>query len=296
MRYPLNSISVVYDGQFGTDPQTYAQFNLAGHNGVDLVASVGTPVFAPEDATVTVSSNGTTDQYTGAPVAGEVMVLKGTYEHWLLHLSIRNVSKGDQVKEGQLIGLSGNTGFTTGPHLHWGVRPLYPNIKNGFRGFIDPMEFMKEGDEMIASPQFIQKALKKILNVDVALDSQDVKNYTNKNMTEGQVVTDIMLYSDSDGRDFASTLEKAITADAKYVADEFEDVTGVRLSENDPQVQVYVGKSKEFVRNDIRTWGKQAGVNAASLKEKLSEADQSKVDTALKEKADKYDQIKEALK
>ena len=152
MIYPLKDVSVVPDGQFGTDPQTYAQFNLAGHNGVDLVADVGTPVYAPEDATVTVSSTGTIDQYTGAPVAGEVIVLRGTNEHWLLHLSRRNVFKGDKVKEGQLIGVSGNTGFTTGPHLHWGVRPLQPNIKNGYRGFIDPMEFMNKGEDMSAMP------------------------------------------------------------------------------------------------------------------------------------------------
>lgn len=167
MRYPLQNIRVVEDGQFGTDPKVYAQFNLAGHNGVDFIASVGLPIYAPEDATVVVSSNGTTDQYTGAGVAGEVVVLRGTSEHWLLHLSKRNVSKGDTVKEGQLIGYSGNTGFTTGPHLHWGVRPLQPNIKNGYRGFIDPMEFMKnQGENMAVKDRQVRLLLFAILGLD----------------------------------------------------------------------------------------------------------------------------------
>lgn len=149
MRYPLDKVQVVADGQFGTDPSVYAQFGMIGHNGVDLVASIGTPVYAPEDSDVYVSSNGTRDQYTGSTVAGELVVLKGTMEHWLLHLSKRLVTVLQHVKEGQLIGYSGDTGFVTGPHLHWGLRPLSPTISNGYRGFIDPMKYTQKEDEMI---------------------------------------------------------------------------------------------------------------------------------------------------
>lgn len=180
MRYPLDNMQVVQDGGFGTDPATYRQFNLNGHNGVDLMASIGTPVYAPEDANVFYSANGVVDQYTGAPISGEVIVLKGTMEHWLLHLSKRLVGVANHVKEGQLIGYSGNTGFTTGPHLHWGIRPILPDIRNGFRGFIDPMEFMKSqgGDDVIDTedkardvflavlhePNPTQDAIKSIIN------------------------------------------------------------------------------------------------------------------------------------
>ena len=137
MRRPLNPPIVITQPFAATDVD-YSQFGLLGHHGQDAQANIGTPVYAPENSVVTTSSNGTTDQYTGRVAAGEVIVLKGTYEHWLMHLSQRLVSVGQSVAEGQLIGYTGNTGFTTGPHLHWGTRPLNPNINNGYRGFIDP--------------------------------------------------------------------------------------------------------------------------------------------------------------
>lgn len=159
MIYPLKSVQIVDDGQFGSDPTVYAQYGLRGHHGVDLVADIGTPVYASENATVMVSSKGAYDQYTNAYIAGEVIVLQGSYEHWFLHLSRRNVVNGQRIVQGQLIGYTGNTGAVfpqpteqnpnAGAHLHWGVRPLTPDISNGYRGFIDPMKLMKEESETV---------------------------------------------------------------------------------------------------------------------------------------------------
>lgn len=152
MRKPLDDFKVVHEGWFGSDPATYKQFSLKGHHGVDGIASIGAPVYAPEDGLVFMSANGVKDQYTGNNVAGNTIVIKGSkYEHWLLHLDRRLVFAGNQVEEGQLIGYSGNTGFVTGPHLHWGVRPLNPNLQNGYRGFIDPLTLnFDEGETMNA--------------------------------------------------------------------------------------------------------------------------------------------------
>lgn len=142
MIYPVKNTPL---GQkFGEDPATYAQFGMNGHNGQDFPVNSGTPVYAPEDAVVTISANGTTDEYTGNPVSGETVVLRGTMEHWLLHNSRRVVSVGQRVTEGQLVAYSGNTGFSTGPHCHWGVRPLDPQLANGYRGFIDPLTVKEE--------------------------------------------------------------------------------------------------------------------------------------------------------
>lgn len=137
MKRPLKGIPRITQ-VFAANDVNYAQFGLKGHHGVDYWVGTGTPVYAPESGTITTSSNGTTDQYTGRVAAGEVIILKGQYEHWFMHLSKRLVGTGVRVSEGELIGYTGNTGLTTGPHLHWGVRPLQPNINNGYRGFIDP--------------------------------------------------------------------------------------------------------------------------------------------------------------
>jgi uncharacterized coiled-coil protein SlyX len=136
MRWPLNS--VVPTQEFGANAVDYSQFGLNGHHGRDLQAGVGTPVYASESGVVEKSANGVTDKYTGRFAAGETITINGSYEIWYMHLNQRLVSAGQRVSEGQLIGYSGNTGFTTGPHLHVGTRPLNPNINNGYRGFVDP--------------------------------------------------------------------------------------------------------------------------------------------------------------
>jgi peptidase M23-like protein len=142
MIYPLDNWTQTQ--AFGADPATYAQFGMKGHNGCDSGVAIGTPVRAPEDAIVIISGNNVQDQYTGNPVDGETVVLLGEYEHWLLHNSKRVVSVGQEVKQGDIVAYSGNTGFTTGPHCHWGTRPANPDLQNGYRGFVDPVSVIKE--------------------------------------------------------------------------------------------------------------------------------------------------------
>lgn len=142
MIYPITNWAQTQ--AFGSDPATYAAFGMLGHNGCDAAVAIGTPVRAPEDAVVIISGNNVQDQYTGNPVDGETVALRGKYEHWLLHNSKRVVSVGQKVKQGDIVAYSGNTGFTTGPHCHWGTRPLNPNLQNGYRGFVDPVNTLKE--------------------------------------------------------------------------------------------------------------------------------------------------------
>jgi hypothetical protein len=163
MRWPLNSVSSTQE--FGESAVDYAQFGLAGHHGRDLAANVGTPVYAAESGVVEKSANGITDKYTGRFAAGETITINGSYETWYMHLSQRLVSPGRSVSEGQLIGYSGNTGFTTGPHLHFGTRPLNPNTNNGYRGFVDPRGVVNKvnaptvgGSEMFNSIEEVREA------------------------------------------------------------------------------------------------------------------------------------------
>lgn len=86
------------------------------HGGVDLGVCQGTPVYASSAGAVF---------YTGkAGNYGKLVVIKHKYGYtsWYGHLSKILVSKGQNVRQGDLLALSGNTGRSTGPHLHFEIR------------------------------------------------------------------------------------------------------------------------------------------------------------------------------
>jgi len=100
------------------NPQVY---NGHGHNAIDISAPIGTPLLASLGGTVLATGN--TDLVRGCYSFGKwVMIVHGNGLNTLYsHLSSIDVEKGQQVSTGQLIGLSGMTGYATGPHLHFGV-------------------------------------------------------------------------------------------------------------------------------------------------------------------------------
>jgi murein DD-endopeptidase len=97
---------------------------ISPHNGVDLVAPIGTPVLSTGDGIVTRVAH---HRYAGNYV---VIDHDGPYSTRYLHLSKILVHKGQRVERGQKIALSGNSGRSTGPHLHFELhikgRPVNP--------------------------------------------------------------------------------------------------------------------------------------------------------------------------
>ncbi len=97
------------------NPQVYGN---GGHNGIDLRGAVGTPIKAALNGTVV--DIGDTDE----------QCYKVSYGKWVLvrhynglstlyaHLSLIRVKAGDEVARGDILGYSGNSGYSTGPHLH----------------------------------------------------------------------------------------------------------------------------------------------------------------------------------
>ena len=109
------------------------------HKGVDLAVPYGTPLYASGDGEVTEIENGCAAQgYYGNPCGGKygnhIYIQIGNIELRYAHLSAVYVTKGP-VKQGQLVGASGNSGSSTGPHCHFEVRP------NGTPQ--DPTQFIK---------------------------------------------------------------------------------------------------------------------------------------------------------
>ena len=86
------------------------------HNGTDFGLPVGTPVIAPADGVV--------DKATYSRSAGYYVVLRhrGGWSTVYMHLSKLHVKQGQRVKLGSTIARSGNTGISTGPHLHYELR------------------------------------------------------------------------------------------------------------------------------------------------------------------------------
>ncbi|MGC9381337.1 M23 family metallopeptidase [Streptomyces sp. MH13] len=107
------------------------------HSGQDFAVPIGTNVVAAHGGTVVkAGGNGAGD----GPAYGNAIVIKhgnGTYSQYA-HLSKINVSAGQVVKTGQSIAKSGNTGNSSGPHLHFEIRTT-PNYGSA----VDPVAFLR---------------------------------------------------------------------------------------------------------------------------------------------------------
>lgn len=92
----------------------------AGHPGLDVSMSVGSPVYAADRGTITYASWASGSYYD----YGNLIVINhgNGYETFYAHLSGINVYSGQTVESGQLIGYSGNTGRSSGPHIHIEIR------------------------------------------------------------------------------------------------------------------------------------------------------------------------------
>ena len=95
-----------------------------GHTGIDIAVPTGTSVKSTMDGKVAYAG------WNNQGYGNLVIVENGAYRTYYAHLSSIPVSVGDEVKAGTTIGLSGSTGNSTGPHLHYEIR------KNGVA--IDP--------------------------------------------------------------------------------------------------------------------------------------------------------------
>ncbi len=108
MRWPLNSVFIT--SPFGPRRSSF-------HDGVDLRARIGTPVYAAHSGRVLYSGN----KISGY---GKIVILK--HPSGLMTIYAHNsryiVKKGQKIKEGQKIAYAGNSGRSSGPHLHFEIR------------------------------------------------------------------------------------------------------------------------------------------------------------------------------
>lgn len=114
-RFPLQG-TIKVNSPFNPHRFNPVLHRIAPHNGVDFKVQVGTPVYAPADGEVTFAG------YMRG--GGYVVILKhaNSFSTVYMHLSKFDVKKGQKVNVGQIIARSGNTGRSTGAHLHYEVR------------------------------------------------------------------------------------------------------------------------------------------------------------------------------
>jgi len=131
---------------FGVSPGMYAQFGLKGHNGIDFYLKRGDPIYFVQDGTVVFTWK------EGGGYGNAVRTESETYERWGMtfkfewtygHYQKLAVKFGDKMKAGDVSGYGDSTGFSTGDHLHLGLRPLYlvngawKYEDNGYKGSVD---------------------------------------------------------------------------------------------------------------------------------------------------------------
>lgn len=127
-RLPLDLGAIVRVSQ-GWDPPT--------HYGIDFSCSEGTPVYAPCDGICYLRDQGERKGF-----GRYIRLHTPTHHLYMAHLSQYLVSDEQSVQGGQLIGRSGNTGNSTGPHLHFEVRSLAGSSHK--YGAVDPKSWLQE--------------------------------------------------------------------------------------------------------------------------------------------------------
>ena len=135
IRLPFSGNYPVTQG-FGENPEVYARFKKPGHNGVDFALPVGTPVLAAASGKAIKVGN------DSSGYGNYILLQHDGFQTLYAHLSSIDVLVGTSVTEGKKIGLSGSTGFSTGPHLHFELRiPGFPGAYSS--GEVNPLQFLK---------------------------------------------------------------------------------------------------------------------------------------------------------
>lgn len=142
LKYPVKKVHITQ--KWGVNGDVYSRFGFKGHNGVDF------RIF---------DENGSRSTYgkSYAPHHGKVIEarLDANGYGWyvkiendkegsiLAHHKVLHVEKGDKVKQGDLIGTTDNTGWSTGSHLHWGYFTKPRDRNNGYGGTINPIPIIE---------------------------------------------------------------------------------------------------------------------------------------------------------
>ena len=138
---------------FGENPDFYKRFKpggvpLLGHNGIDFLTPVGTRLMATDVGQVVFIGNDPNG-------FGNWVLLQHSWGRSIYaHMDTISVRNGQSVQRGQFLGTSGNTGASTGPHLHFAIAINPWTLGDGWGGFSDPLPYMPR-DFVILPPYVV---------------------------------------------------------------------------------------------------------------------------------------------
>ncbi len=146
--------SIFITQRFGLNPQMYAKYGMKGHNGIDYrTRTPSTPqakrhVYPMQAGhVIKVENQDTIIKGIKIKRAGYGLYIRLQHADGAQsvygHLSASYVREGDYVGLNTVIGMTGNSGDSTGPHLHAGYRPAGWGklLNNGFKGYVDQLPF-----------------------------------------------------------------------------------------------------------------------------------------------------------
>ncbi|HSG17705.1 MAG TPA: M23 family metallopeptidase [Anaerolineae bacterium] len=129
---------------FGARPEFYKKFGFPGHEGIDLASQMGTHYYAVAAGKITRVTDKRWDGRESA-YGWHVVVDHGSgYSTLYAHAKPNPpVNVGDRVEAGQIIAYSGNTGNSSGPHLHLTLKKAGHTIPGWKTGYMDPWPFLE---------------------------------------------------------------------------------------------------------------------------------------------------------
>lgn len=137
--------------EFGEALDWYLKIAGYPHNGMDFAMPVGTPILATDGGTVVYADN--TPDADGLGV--NIIHPWGMSQYW--HLNSLFVKYGQKLQRGEKVGLSGNTGWSSGPHLHFGIKVNGAGEPN-MRGWSNPQKYFESGATVPATPVLYTKS------------------------------------------------------------------------------------------------------------------------------------------
>lgn len=164
LRHPLKTVKITqgFGVDFIWDNKWFYKdiYGLAGHPGLDYKATIPLPLYSAHNGVCLYSGFDNTN--------GNMIQIWNEAENYKTlygHLSERKVNQGDMVVAGQEIGMTGNTGAGTGPHLHFGLKHTKEGgnslvLNDGFNGAIDPTPYLTQdylGNNLIKKDMVFKK-------------------------------------------------------------------------------------------------------------------------------------------